>query len=216
MSSVVVVCTATRSPHALFGSTGLSGRCAPLDTRAVVRDEVDRLLALLGVGEGGHAEVVTSRLDSGDDLVEVGLVEDSFDPEHGGNGIHQVDVETDDLAILVFEFVWGVRNVDADLQLARIRDLGRQKCGDLGHLLDIERRSFGNETLVVGDTSAAQCDDQAHQQDSHHVGAQTPAAARAITHATRPWCPCVFIDHDSALHSSIAALATSIRNSVER
>lgn len=64
------------------------------------------------------------------DLVEVGLVIDSFDPEHSRHCVHDVDVEADDFAILIFEFVWCVRNVDPDLQLARLPDVRGQQGGD--------------------------------------------------------------------------------------
>ena len=54
-------------------------------------------------------------------------------PSVSGHRVHQIDVEADDLARGVLEFVWRVRHIDPDHQPARRLDVGGHRRRDRRH-----------------------------------------------------------------------------------
>jgi hypothetical protein len=92
----------------------LAGWAGPLAAGVEVRYEVDGLLAGLVVRKGGHPDVIFSARDAGDDVVEGGFGIGGLEAQLSGDGVHQVDVEADDLAGGILVFIGCVRRVDAD------------------------------------------------------------------------------------------------------
>ena len=93
-----------------------------------VGDEVDRLLALLAVGEGREAEVVLARREARDDAGEVGLDDVDLQAQRLADRVGEVDVHADDrLVVRAEELVRRVRRVGRDRERALALDRGRHR-----------------------------------------------------------------------------------------
>ena len=137
-------------PQALFGIDRVVRALRPQDARRAVGDEVDGLLALLGVGERRHADVEGAALNRRDDLGEVRLAVFRRQAERRGDRVHQIDVEADDLAAFVLELVGRVGNVDADDQFPGRLDVLGHGVRDFIDLLGRRRRCPGGRRARFG------------------------------------------------------------------